>query len=247
MVIANFTPDPIPWTHAGICGVVKPGEIVEMEANRGNFLLNKHDKRGLLTLKFGDNIEEKRAAAMEIWERFWRRQIINFNQDNERRKNTQKEYVEPSNEVLSHAQKLGIELVGPWTIRQTDDAAVAALRKEKNDLEVKVETLTRMVSDLTDAMKTLNIPIQLRTAAEKIDQAKQEAADEKGAESSNKSAADENAKLISEFTTLKTEKFGEWVMTNLDRLQSPEYPSAVLALVKEKWGRLIEGQFPVVN
>jgi hypothetical protein len=51
--------------------------------------------------------------------------------------------------------------------------------------------------------------------------------------------------LINEFQMLNRVKFGDWVMMNMDRLQSEDFPPAVLSLVKDKWERLIKSEFPM--
>lgn len=238
MVICNFTPDAILWMHGGVDGVLKPGDIMECPDPRGRHILNKFDKRGILRLEFGMAPETKREEAMRVWREFWERQVIYFNQDNERRKNTNREYVEPTKELKEHAQKLGLELVGPWSIHKTDDAKVQQLKDENEDLKTNLAILTKQVEALTNLVKERQVPEQLRTVEEKI-----AIGATKGAESEEK--AEDHSKLINEFRQLPRDKFGEWVMNNMTRIESPEYPSAVRSLVKEKWERLIEGPFPL--
>lgn len=240
MIIANFTPDPILWMHGGIDGTLKPGDIMDCPDARGKHILNKFDRRGILVLKFGDDPQKRAEDAMRIWKSFWEKQITIFNQDNERRKNTNKEYVDPTPELREHAEKLGLNLVGPWTIKVTEDVELRRLKAENAELTSKIDRLTTQMSQIVEAMQAREVPQELRTASEKIEIAK------RGVESQEKPAVSDS-KLVSEFSTLKTEKFGEWVMTNLDRLQSKDFPPAVLTMVKEKWERLIQGDFPIAS
>jgi len=248
MIVANYTPDPITYIHGGIPATIEPGKMVELEEKKANFVLNKFDKRGLVAMKFGDRPEDKQKAAMEQWKRFWRRQIVNFNQDNERRKNTQREYVEPTEELLQHATTLGIELVGPWTIKQTDNVAVQAVLVENATLKAEMSSLKAQMQELIEAIKAREVPMELRSTAEKVELTK------RGAESQpekevvkpqTKAPSVDNKPLIAEFQMLNKEKFGEWVMVNLDRIQANDFPLDVRQMIEHKWEKLIQGDFPV--
>lgn len=245
MIIANFTPDDIRWTHNGLSDVIKAGEIKEFEERRGKFILNKNDRKGLIQLRFGDDPEAKRVESMATWKKFWERQITMYNQDNERRKNTQKEYVEPQPELVTHSEKLGIKLVGPWTIQKTDNAAIQAVMLENVDLKAKLEALTRQMGEIADAMKAREVPFELRTAAEKVELSKR--GEESQEPKNQEPPKPDHTKLVNEFSKLSTERFGEWVMTNLDRIQSTEFPPAIRTMVKEKWERLVKSDFPIPN
>ena len=246
--IANYTPDPITYIHGGIPATIESGKLVEMEEKKANFVLNKFDKRGLVLMKFGDDPEVRRPEAMAQWKRFWIRQITIYNQDNERRKNTQREYVEPQQELVEHAAILGIELQGPWTIKQTDNAAVQAVLIENANLKVEMSALKSQMQELIDAMRARQVPIELQSPAEKIETTK------RGAESQPKeevivkpkpAPAVDHKPLIAEFQMLTKEKFGEWVMVNLDRIQANDFPLDVRQMIEQKWERLIQGEFPV--
>jgi hypothetical protein len=250
MIIVNYTPDDVFWEHVGANGIIKSGQMLEFPDNRGNFILNKFSPRGLLNMQFGDNTEDKQKAAMEIWTKFWTRQIIMYNQDNERRKNTNREYVEPTPEVRAHAERMGLQILGPWTINKADDAVLKMLREENNDLRSKVDMLSMQLGEIVKAIKGRSenddVPFELRTVAEKV-------AVSEGVESKLKEVKPEPGKedyaqereLINEFQMLNREKFGDWVMMNMDRLQSEDFPPAVLSLVKDKWERLIKSEFPM--
>lgn len=246
MIIANYTPDDITYIHGGIPATIKSGKLVELDEKKANFILNKFDKRGLVAMKFGDQPEVKQQQAMEQWKRFWHRQIVNFNQDNERRKNTQREYVEPTRELVEHATALGIELVGPWTLKQTDNAAVQAVLIENATLKAEMTSLKTQMQELIDAMKAREVPMELRSTAEKVEITK------RGAESQPEVAKPKVAApsvdhkpLIAEFQMLNKEKFGQWVMTNLDRIQANDFPLDVRQMIEQKWEKLIQGDFPV--
>ena len=251
MIVANYTPDDIEYVFGGITGTVKSGQLRELSDAAAKHILNKFDRRGLLQLRFGDKPEEKQAEALALWKRFWTRQVVVFNQDNERRKNTNREYVEPTQELLEHSKRLGIEVIGPWSVKENDNEALKMLRDENFELKTQLNAVMSQVQELVGAMKARgDVPVELRTAAEKVELSnagvKIEQEPEKAPEPDPDVADLENARvLINEFQMLNREKFGDWVVMNLDRLQSPEYPPAVLAVVKEKWERLLKADFPL--
>src|SRR3972149_7613003 len=135
--VANFTPDPIRWHHLGATAILEPGAVVEFETHRANHIVNKFGPRGIVTLAYGDDQAAKAKEAMATWRRFWVKQITVYNQDNEKRKNTNREYVDPTEILLEHSKTLGIPLVGPWMVKDTaDDVAVQALQNENAELRV---------------------------------------------------------------------------------------------------------------
>ena len=251
MILANYTPDDIEYIYGGIYGTVKSGQIREVEDAAGRHILNKFDRRGLQQLQFGDNPDEKMKIGMKTWKDFWIRQITIFNQDNERRMNTNREYVDPTDQLKEHAEKLGINLIGPWSMKETDNSLVSSLKDENFQLKTQLNAVTEQVKALVDAMQARgDIPTVLRTAAEKVELSNR--GETVTPEPEKDPEQDQDAKdleeqraIINEFQMLNREKFGDWVMMNLDRLQSPDFPSAIRAIVKEKWERLIKGDFPI--
>lgn len=246
-VLVNYTPDPVSWIHGGSNGTMRSGELVEFDRARANYLVTKFGPRGIQRLKFGDDPEKAKADAMRIWKQFWTRQVVVFNQDNERRQNTNREYVHPTEELEDHATRLGIKLVGPWTLRDTDDSAVRLLRDENETLKAQMRALTEQMSALVDAVKGSGTPIELRTTAEKVVLAQEarkvaeRVEDVKPSEDPEPSKEEpvDQKKLIIEFQMLNRDKFLQWVSENSVRLQSEKYPAEVLSLVKQKWEKLI--------
>ena len=241
MIIANLTPDPLTWTHQGISGTIKPGQILEFEDKRGRHILNKLDARGLIQLKYGDDTEQRKAEALATWKRFWTRQITIFNQDNERRKNTQREYVDPQREVEEHAKALGLEMVGPWSVKQTDNSMVEILRDENRKLQTTVATLTEQMSSILAAMQERGeVPDALKSVAEKVALSKRGVESQSEAKNETPPNPMDEATLINEFSKLSKDRFLKWTYDNLARIDAPEYPATVRALIKDKWGRLIQ-------
>jgi hypothetical protein len=244
MIVANYTPDTITYTHSGSTSTIKPGELKDLEDSKANFILNKFDRRGLVALKFGDIPEKKREEAMKTYKAFWTRQILVYNQDNERRKNTQREYAEPTEQLVEHAKELGIEIIGPWTVKQTDSGAVQALRDENATLKSQLSLLSQQIADLANAMKAREVPFELRSPAEKVMITQRGAESQLEVKPPAPVAPIDTKPLIAEFQMLTREKFGEWVMLNADRIQANDYPPDVRLMIEDKWERLVKGEFP---
>jgi hypothetical protein len=128
-------------------------------------------------------------------------------------------------------------------MKVTDNEAMRSVLNENADLKSKMAALTAQVTALAEAIRSREIPPALQTVAEKIGLSKSGSAEFPDTTVATTSGPD--PKLIVEFQMLNKEKFGEWVMTNLDRIQSSEYPAGIKTMIKEKWERLIKGEFPV--
>lgn len=256
MIVANFTPEPIEWMHMGANGTLVPGKVEPFPDNRGRHILNKFGPRGLVELEFGDDVPKRQQDALKIYKAFWMRQVTIFNQDNERRKNTNREYVTPTKQLLQHAEELGIQLEGPWSIKQTGSAETKTLRDENLELRGQVGILMEQMKGLVDSLKARGeIPDALRTTAERLampaapkEVVPEIKVDEKPPDNSVAELLEAEhaySALIKEFQYLRKDEFSEWLMSNSDRVQAPDFPPAVRSMIKSKWERLIQGEWPL--
>lgn len=153
MIIANLTPDDVPWMHIGVTGVLKAGDMAEFEDGRGRHILSKWGQRGILRMGFEDNSEEglvkKTKEAKGLYDKFWMRQISYHNQHNDALKNAGGAYVTPSEELEVHAAMLGVDVIGPWNAAKAKENADLAKLKEENktlvdslkDMQVQISAL----------------------------------------------------------------------------------------------------------
>lgn len=263
MIICNFTPDTIQWMHNGIGGKLKPGDIQDFPDPRGRHILNAFTRRGILQLQYGDDPDKIREKAMKIYKEFWERQVTIFNQDNERRKNTNKEYVEPTQELKEHAEKFGLELVGPWTIKKLDNDMMRNVIIENEGLKVQIARLMEQVGKLAEAVGHKNVPDELRSLEEKVIIAESVAKAEPKTEEEPKSVTEKPESetedvveepdpnelpkdamgIIKEFSKLGKDRFSTWVLENADRIQHKDFPLAVRRMIMDKWERMMAGKF----
>ena len=149
MIVANFTPDPVPWLHIGVSGTLKPGDVLEWDEARAKHVLNKSGRLGIVKMTYGDNEAIKRDDSMRLWRAFWELQVTNFNQGNEGRKAENKPYARPSKEIVEHAKRLQLELVGPWVSpAKTDDGAILELKEANKTLTGQLKELSALVSQM---------------------------------------------------------------------------------------------------
>ena len=168
MAVGNFTPDPLTWYHQGLSGTIKPGEVVT-DRDRGweNHVLNKLGPRGLVRLEYGDDPEVAKKASMEAFNRFWTKQVMDFNELNEQRKNEGKMYVPPTKELQEHADLLGYELVGPWKLQrriaEKEDAdktqtargkSAAAGDAKVTELETRISGIEGRLNEVIDLLNS---------------------------------------------------------------------------------------------
>lgn len=209
MIVCNFTPDKVRWMHVGQAGALKPGDIVEFEDKRAKHILNQWGPRGILHYKLTDDPEAKKKEAMEIWKRFWMHQIATFNQQNEARKNEGNPYNFPTEDLTSHAEALGVELIGPWkSTPKTENAEVNALKAENAELKEQVTDLKKDMAEMLNIMRELkekpNVPIVIDTA-----------------------------ELVQKFISLDARRYKTWVLENSEEIAT--WPKQVIDKAKEKW------------
>jgi hypothetical protein len=244
MIIANLTPEDLPWTHIGVQGIIHSGQILEMEDSRARHVLNKMEARGLLRLDFGDNQEEKKALAQQTYIDFWVKQITNFNQDQERRKNTNRETIYPSKQLLDKAKELGVEILGPWAYKPSENTEMTRMQKENSDLKVQLAMVIQRLDDLAKGGVNVSTPEAMKSIEEKVQQAAKKPAFEPKVEAVQIQDdplgvtvpfSEEFDKLWKTVDRMKKDKFIEWIMENAAVLNDPKTPPALVKRLELKW------------
>jgi len=209
MLICNFTPDEIEWVHAGIHGFLKPGAIEEFPDGRANHILNQNGRRGILRYNLKDDDEAKRKEAMAIYRKFWMLQITVHNQNNEARKNENKPYTYPTDQLEEKAKELGVPLISPWKQTEVSESAqVSELKAKHKELETKVNAL----KEGQDKMLELLSQIASKPAVPHVV---------------------DTAELIKKFNTLDKHKYKIWVLEHGEEILG--WPDQVQDKAREKW------------
>lgn len=244
MIVANLTPDDLEWTHIGVTGTLKSGQIVEMEDNRARHVLNKLESRGLLRMQFGDDLDTKRTQATGIYTDFWIKQITAFNTDQERRKNTNREPIYPHTQLMTKAKELGIEILGPWAYKPNENTEMARMQRENAELKSQLGLVLQRLDDLAKGGVNVSTPEALKPIAEKLQQAAKKPVEGPKVETVQvkddplgltEQMPEEFDKLWKTVDRMKKDKFVEWIMENASVLTDPKTPPALVKRLEVKW------------
>lgn len=242
MIIANYTPEDVEWQHVGINGIMKSGEVKEYDEGRGNHILNKWGARGLLALKFGDNQDEKKREALAVYKKFWERQITNFNQNNEKRKATQLEYVFPTDQQEKHAKELGMDVLGPWKQKEERGAREQQLADENAELRISVKKanarLDEMMAKFDKFTQRFGDPKDMVTEETPMEKA--------GAvpDTSKSPIIADDEYLRKQFKLMQKKPFKEWIIDNFAIFNNVN--PVIMNEIRQKWLTLFPGEdFPI--
>jgi hypothetical protein len=239
MVILNPTDYEIVVKWDGQNHHIEPDQRKQIDNDSmGKQIMHNYRARGLVDLYYGDegDIELKKIKeGREICDKFWTKQCINYNQDNERRQQTQRPFVKPQDEVLLHAQRLGIKLLEPYKLEDTSSKQISLLMEQNKTLEkelTKKDTamvgLQSQVSELTENFKKL------------MTLAGGEPAKTEAAPADNGDAKYDELKA----TVIKMPKkrFANWLVKNWTEIQS--YPDDVIENIAAKHESLFDKTMP---
>jgi hypothetical protein len=137
--------------YAGRRFALKAGERVTVNDKCANHVLNAFGQRGLTFLKYGDKEEEVGAAAIETNKDFKRRQITNFNVDNEQRSMKKLGYLPPTKLLKQYALEMGIKLIEPYTLKDEEKAAISDSTRENAELKKELAELREMMKNFMAA------------------------------------------------------------------------------------------------
>jgi hypothetical protein len=205
MHIANFTPDEITWTHGGIIGILKEGDVEEFDNARGNHILNKYGQRGLVQLQYGDDEEEVKRLAMKVYKEFWYRQITNFNRQNETLRNENKAYIFPQKVLEEKAKEFSVELIGPWKVNlPSSDKEMVRLQQENRELRSSIDDMQSQMKELIKIVKS-NVGPKVM----------------------------EKEGYMKQFKNMSFPNFRAWAKQNIEKIE--EWPDEVKEEIRIKW------------
>ncbi len=151
LVIWNPTDEDLDMQYAGVSLTMKAHEECAYEISCARHLLNGFGPRGLTSLKYGCTDYEKKKigeAAIQRNREFKEKQVVDYNQRNENRKQMGLGYNPPTESVKRYAKELRLELLQPYSVRDAERSDIEALRSENaqqkqqiTDLLGKFETL----------------------------------------------------------------------------------------------------------
>ncbi|MFA5377336.1 MAG: hypothetical protein WC455_16415 [Dehalococcoidia bacterium] len=150
LVLWNPTNEDFDMQYSGVSFTLKSGEKREIEISAGKHLLNAFGPRGLTSLKYGDEANEERIGrdAIDRNIEFKKRQVVNYNQQNESRKHMNLGYLPPSDIMRRYSKELGLKLLEPYSVRDEERAGIADTRRENEELRNEISELREMMKSL---------------------------------------------------------------------------------------------------
>lgn len=158
-MLFNPTNETLSHAFGGVTTFFAPGErkMIEDEA-RAKHLLHNLTARGLTILDYGCDEGARAQDGINRNLEFKKKQVVEFNQRNEQRKQTHFPYLAPTKEIKDYALELGIGLVEPYTLRDYEHAAYAKLRQENDSLRDRLAGMDKNMEDLKGMIAKLANP-----------------------------------------------------------------------------------------
>lgn len=191
------------------------GHKIPVHDSKANHILNSLGPRGLCVLEYGDEskedqiAEDGRARNLE----FKRKQVIRYNQMNERNKQTNLPYVEPPQQIKDYAVDIALKLLSPYETQDAKNQEIVELRKRNDDLSERMNELLRRMS----------VKLEEDTGVRAL--------------------TDEEVKVRDyrqEFLMLNKPEFREYVEKNAKHISA--FPIMVQEDLDAKWIRFFEGE-----
>lgn len=241
MIITNQTPDDIDWMHVGVSGCMRSGDTVEMEESRAKHILSKWGPRGLLAITLEDlnKMEPIIEKAMAIWRQFWTERVERHNQQNEARRAQNIPFNKPTKELQEHADKIGLELLKPYTIK-SNDQQVAQLTDENQKLKAQIGEQGRQITDLTTKLSDFMDMFKKIKVAGVADTSTQAAEKD---ETAWWDEDPEKAAIRDQYKHTNKKTFQSWLEKNAHEI--PMWPAEVQQDLVDRWDKYEYGEkFP---
>jgi hypothetical protein len=157
MVLWNPTEEDFHMQYAGISITLKAGQEEAFAMKCATHLLNAYGQRGLTGLTYGCNKEKVGEDGVRRNFEFRKKQVVEYNQRNEARKQMRLGYLPPTEELKKYAIQLGIKLLEPYSVRDEERSAISetalqneALRKQVADQAYQIEQITAILKQMNN-------------------------------------------------------------------------------------------------
>jgi len=211
IVVWNPTNEVMVAQYVGEHTEIKPDSKLKMDDARAKHVLNELGPRGLCRLEYGDDEKKIGEAGRKRHEDFMRKQVMNYNQLNEGRRQQNMPYIEPPDLIKEYSKILGIGIIEPYNIKDTEREELASLRKMVADQSKQNE----------DLMATINRLLEAKESGETIDPTT-ETAEEKAI-----------GKNRLEYNRLHKGTFKGWIKNNKERIGA--WPEENLTEIRTKY------------
>ena len=155
-VVYNPTNEMFEAQYVGEYIIIKAGAKLKMDDPRARHILNELGQRGLCRLEYGDKEEPIAAAGIKRNKAFKLKQIMNYNQMNEARRQQNQSYMEVPEFIEEYANELGVGVIKPYNIKDTEREELASVRAERDEQKKQIAGLQAMMQRLLDAQEAGN-------------------------------------------------------------------------------------------
>ncbi|MCK4826052.1 hypothetical protein KA005_60450, partial [bacterium] len=131
---------------------VKPGEKVKVPDATARHLLNELAPRGLISLDFGDEEEERAKEGLERNREFKVKQLRDFNEKNSARKHQGLPYLWPTKTLKLYAEEIGVKLVESYQVDDAQLQKVKTLETENQDLREQMKEMNEKMNQILEQM-----------------------------------------------------------------------------------------------
>jgi hypothetical protein len=238
--VYNPTDEEMTATYIGLTDKILPEQKLKVDDARGRSYLNELGPRGLVQLEFGDEgegVARKADAGRRKCYEFRRKQILRYNQTNERQKQNGGAYQEPPDYIRRWSENMGLKLLEPFAF--TDDAAVRMADVKQENLakdrllaqkDVEVGELKGQMAAMQDQMHQLLSMLKNNSATAPGPSIAAAAVD-----------VIEIRKRLG-FKTLNSNQFETWVGRNWETI--PTQPEEIQKEIRQKYADLYARPFP---
>jgi len=227
----NPTSEDLAAQHIGVTTTIKKfpekGHMVLVDDAKARHILNILAPRGLTTLDYGDEGDEKKKKAAEGRTRnkeFKIKQIVDFNQLQQQNEAKKIEYSYPSKALKDYSDELGLDLIRPYELPNLEKGKIKKLKEEIENKDVKLE-------EQTQQMKAMQSQIsELADIVKKVIKSEPEPVKLK-----------ENEEVL-RFRQLNKSQFTAWMKKNWNEIL--KYPVQIQDEIHTRHEKLFEKPFP---
>jgi DNA-directed RNA polymerase subunit RPC12/RpoP len=153
----NVTNENLDFTYGGLNYAVAAGKRLKVEEPMGNHALNALGPRGLTKLVFDDdgksvNEEQIEKDAIERNRDFKIRQVVHYNERNERRRAAKQAYDMPTPTVKRYAAEIGINLLLPYTLAEGERGQIGILTQQTEEQKKQIEKQEKEMQEMREML-----------------------------------------------------------------------------------------------
>ena len=153
IVLYNPTNEELQMQHSGISMSMKADTKLEVNDACGRHVLNAMGQRGLTQLTYGCDEEKIKNEALSRNLAFKKKQIMEYNQKNENRKQMGLAYLPPTTNVTDYSIELAITLLEPFTMKDAEKQKISEAETENKALKEEMAGLKTMMAEILEEQK----------------------------------------------------------------------------------------------